>query len=104
MKIVVESNDIDRLEKVIDEFIELARKEYEKQKESSIKKFSKFGLKALPVFDMYSIRKDNKIYIFSVIPLPTKFIRKRAIKKMSKNILGYLKSKGFDDAKVEVED
>jgi len=91
-RIEIRCNDMDRLEEEIKTFLDLAKKTYKEQ----LSKLNKVSFVKLPseLYNEY-IRAEDHIDIYIPTPIPVKFLAKRFLNKMKKNIEGYLKAKNL---------
>lgn len=89
--------DKESIKACLDEFIEMAEKEYNIQKEKIESKLKVFGVQVgLPEFKMGYFEEGEKIILFNTFPVPKSlsFLMKSSIKKMEKNLVNYFKERG----------
>jgi CRISPR/Cas system CMR subunit Cmr6 (Cas7 group RAMP superfamily) len=92
MKFEIESKDKEKVKELLNKFIEMAKEEYEKQKDKV--KIS------MPEIDFGYYEEKGKIIFYNTLPLPqTKLlgiIFKPMVRKMEKNLKGFFSSQGLD--------
>ena len=96
MKIEIEG-DKEKVKELLEKFIDLAKKEYEKQKKEWEGK-SVMGIKVmLPEFDLGFWEEGEKIIFWNTLPSPSGLkgiFFKPIAKKMKKNLEGFFKAQG----------
>jgi CRISPR/Cas system CMR subunit Cmr6 (Cas7 group RAMP superfamily) len=93
MKFEIESKDKEKVKELLNKFIEMAKEEYEKQK-NNVK-----GV-PMPEIDFGYYEENGKIIFFNTLPLPQtkllKLIFKPMVGKMEKNLKGFFSSNGLE--------
>jgi len=93
MKFEIESKDKEKVKELLNNFIEMAKEEYKKQK-NNVK-----GV-PMPEIDFGYYEEKSKIIFYNTLPLPqTKLlgiIFKPMVRKMEKNLKGFFSSQGLD--------
>jgi hypothetical protein len=89
--------DLPKLKKFLDEFISLAKEEYERQMKRDVA--LPFGLSVPKIpLEMGYLERSDCLVFYNTFTFPSvlKLLRKRIVKKMEENLRGFFSAKGLE--------